>query len=151
MCYCLMTFIWVSQSDGSSSGNRVCSTSQRSSRSSRETADLKKIPRSSETRGESHVSNLNTASWYIRQWRGCLHTFVQVCDPLKCLSTFTVWSSERCVYWGTHTARKERNIKLQSTRGITELSVWQSSCIYVCKWVTVFLIFVNAVCFRVCT
>lgn len=39
-----------------------------------------------------------------------------------------------CVHRGTHTAHKERNIKLQSTRGVTELSVFRRSKNSQCFW-----------------
>lgn len=137
-----MTFIWVSQSDGSSSGT-VFTVCRDSSRSSKETVN--KNP--TKFRNKTFL-NLNTASWYIRQKeRMSSHVCpcwslwsTQASVHLHCLvhSKWCVFTEAR-----THTAQKERNIK--TTVYERNLSDW-----FMCKCVTVFLIFINAVCLHVC-
>lgn len=122
-----MTFVWVSQSDGSSSRTALTEILQEQQKDGG-------LKNPEEFRNERAIfSDLNTASWYIRQRRGCHNTFVHVVS-LERPSTFTVWSGE-CVRRGhAHAAHKEGDIILRSVRGITKVSVWPLLCI--CVWIS---------------
>lgn len=98
MCYCLMTFIIECHNLMARLYAEILQEQQRDG--GFQSHEVQK----------QDILNLNTASWYIRQRRGYLHTsvHVQVCDLLKRLSTFTVWSTASVVCLQRHTRRSER-------------------------------------------
>ncbi len=128
-----MTFIWVSQSDGSSPGTVFPLHPLRRDPSGAVERRRRKNPTEFRNQKISHLksehsfmvhSTKERMSSHVRPWLSLWNV------QLHCLVQRVV-----CVYWGTHTPLIKREIlKLQSTRGITELSAWLRDKVSQCFW-----------------